>query len=411
VPFLSGLGALALFPVLARRFQPAWNAVFATGLFAVAPTLIAHGAELKPYTTDVLAAVALTLAALALDERASTGRWIGAAILGVVAVWFSQGAVFVVAGIGAALALLVLVERRVDVRLLVLLAAWATSAGLAAASGLHRVPSEMHEYLYRFWAPSLPTWNLLAFIAVGAPLLWLRHRRTAVILLGPVAVTLAAAALHLYPFEGRLILFLAPAAILAIAEAAGWIKDGLERLGVPRLMAAGIPFLALVVVVAHDPPVYRIEDTRPVIAELSRQRQPSDAIYLYYAGQRSFHFYAPRAGLSSQGVVDGGCHRIDPRGYLRELDALRGKPRAWIYRTHVSDRLEERVLFDGYLSHLGGKRVETIRFPGAEATLWDLSRTDAPADAAETYPLPSGDPAFARRFGCGDGPIGRAPWD
>ena len=29
VPFVAGLAALALFPLLARRFQPAWNAVFA----------------------------------------------------------------------------------------------------------------------------------------------------------------------------------------------------------------------------------------------------------------------------------------------------------------------------------------------------------------------------------------------
>jgi hypothetical protein len=175
-------------------------------------------------------------------------------------------------------------------------------------------------------------------------------------------------------------------------------------------MAAGIPFVVLIGVVAHDPPVYRLEETRPVLAELARRHQPGDAIYVYYAGGRSFHFYGPRVGLTSEGVVQGGCHRSDPRAYLRELDPLRGKPRVWIYRTHVSDRLSEGPLFDGYLGQFG-KRVETIRAKGAEATLWDLSGSDPRDDSAATYPLPIRDFALAERFGCDRGPIGRAPWD
>jgi hypothetical protein len=411
VPFVAGLAAMALFPLLARRFQPVWNAIFATALFAVAPTLVAHGAELKPYTMDVLAVVALTLAAIGLDERAGVWRWIGATLLGVVAVWFSQGAVFVVAGLSGALALWALMGRRLDWRLIVLLAVWATSAGLAVASGLHRVPPEMHEYLDRFWEPGLPRVAHLVFVGVAGLFLWLRNRRTAALLLGPVLVTLIASAAHLYPFSGRAISFLAPAAILAIAEGADWIVNGLERLGVPRPMAAGIPFVVLVGVVAHDAPVYRLEETRPVLAELARKHRPGDVIYLYYAGGRSFQFYAPRVGLTSEGVVKGGCHRSDPRAYLRELEPLRGKPRVWIYRTHVSDRLAEGPLFDGYLGQLG-KRVETIRAKGAEATLWDLSGGSASStDTAETYPLPIRDEALAKRFGCDRGPIGKAPWD
>jgi hypothetical protein len=409
-PLVCGVGALALFALLARRFQPAWNAVFATALFAVAPTLIAHAAELKPYSTDVLAAVALTMVAFGLDARARAGPWIGAAVLGVVAVWFSQGAVFVVAGLGGALAFRALVERRLGWRLAALLALWAGSAGLAVASGIHRVPPDMREYLDRFWEPALPGAPLLVFVAVAGVLLWLRDRRMAALLIGPVLVTLFAAAAHLYPFSGRAILFLAPAAILAIAEAADRIVDGLERLGVPRPMAAGIPFLVLVGIVAHDPPVYRNEETRPVLEELARKHRPGDVIDVYYAGQRSFHFYAPRVGLASDGVVKGACHRSDPRAYLRELEALRGKPRVWIYRTHVSDRLAEGPLFDGYLGQLG-KRVETIRAKGAEATLWDLSDGSARGDTAETYPLPIRDVALAERFGCDRGPIGNAPWD
>ena len=77
----------------------------------------------------------------------------------------------------------------------------------------------------------------------------------------------------------------------------------------------------------------------------------------------------------------------------------------------MSDRLAEGPLFDGYLGQFG-KRIETIRAKGAEATLWDLSGSAASStDTAETYPLPIRDVALAERFGCDRGPIGKAPWD
>jgi hypothetical protein len=158
------------------------------------------------------------------------------------------------------------------------------------------------------------------------------------------------------------------------------------------------------------PPVYRDEDARPVLDKLADDRWEHDAIYVAYSGRPAFRFYAPRVGLSEVGVVLGGCHRDDPRAYLRELDKLRGTGRVWVFRTHVSERLAEAPLIDGYLSRIG-RYVDSIAGEDTDATLWDLSRTDAPADLAETYPLPPRDTALAKRFGCGRGPIGPAPWE
>ncbi len=410
VPLLAGLLALVLFASLARRFQPPWVAALAVAIFACAPTLIAHGAEFKPYSMDLLASVWLTIAAFAVTDRgAAWPAWLGAIVLGATLVWFSQGALVIVAGLGAAILLLALVERTVGPWLWVTLGLWAVSAGAAAFAAMRRVPLEMREYLDRFWEPSLPRWPLLLFIAVAAALLWRRDRRRAVLLLGPVVVTLAAAAAHLYPFAGRAVLFLAPAAILALAEVGGWIVEGLARLRVPRWLGAAIPAAGVVVLIAQHPPVYHDEDARPVLERLADDRREHDTVYVAYSGVPAFRFYAPRVGLSEVGVVLGGCHRDDPRAYLRELDRLRGTGRVWVFRTHVSERLAEAPLFDGYLSRIG-RYLDSISGEDTDATLWDLSRTDAPTDLAETYPLPPRDTALARRFGCGHGPIGPAPW-
>ncbi|MGE5415044.1 MAG: glycosyltransferase family 39 protein, partial [Syntrophomonadaceae bacterium] len=175
VPLLSGLLALLLFRALARRFQPVWVAALSVAILALAPTLIAHGAEFKPYSMDILASVWLTMAAFAVTDRgAAWPAWLGAIVLGTTFVWFSQGAIFVVAGLGAALVLLARRERRFGAWLGVTLGLWAASAGAAALAAMRRVPTEMRDYLDRFWQPSLPRWPLLLFIAVAAGLLWLR---------------------------------------------------------------------------------------------------------------------------------------------------------------------------------------------------------------------------------------------
>jgi hypothetical protein len=415
-PLLGGLAALLLFPALSRRFQPAWIAVFATALFAVLPTLIGHSAEFKPYSIDVFAAVALTVVALGLlDPGATAGRFLRAAVLGAAAVWFSQGAVFVVAGLGAALLLLALQDRTgargLTARLAGVIALWAVSAGAAAADGLHRVPPAMREYLNHFWHPSLPSVPVAAFVVIAVAALWKRDRQAALLLAGPVVVALLAAAMHLYPFSGRAILFLAPAAVLGIAECAGWLVEGLKCIRVPRRVAGAIPALALLAVIAHDPPVYRDEDTRPVLQGLASRWQPGDAIYVYYAAERAFRFYGPRVGLSPGDAAFGGCHRGDPRSYLRELDHFRGRPRVWVFRTHVSGALAEGPTLDGYLARMG-TRTDTVRADEAEAVLWDLSSAGAlPADAAETHPLPAWDEAAVSRLQCGHGPIGATPDD
>jgi hypothetical protein len=413
IPLLGGLLALVLFPRLSRRFQPAWIAVFAAGLFAVLPTLIEYSSDFKPYSTDVLFAIVLTLAAFGLREPgAGAGRFAWAALLGAVTVWFSQPAVFVLAGLGAALAVLALTDRprTLSGGLVVTLVVWAAAAAASVTAAMHRVPPEMDAYLKRFWNPMLPKWPLLVFVAVGAAALWIRDRQAALIILGPVAATLAAAAARLYPFAGRAVAFLAPAGILAMAEIAGWIVEGLARLRVPRRVGALVPAAALAVVLLHDPPVYRDEDARPVLAKVARQWQPGDAMYVLYAGARAARYYGPLVGLRSDGVTLGECHRGDPRAYLRDLDRFRGKPRLWVFRTHLIGPLAEEELFDGYLARLG-TRKERIDAEGADATLWDLSSTSLPADAAETHTLPTIGASTVSRVGCGHGPIGVAPWD
>lgn len=99
VAFVSSLGSLALFVLLARRVLAGWEATFAVGVFAVSYPCSRYAAEAKPYGVDLLVSVALLLAAVRLAEEARPLRWLLLAALLAFGPWLSFPSVFVGGGV------------------------------------------------------------------------------------------------------------------------------------------------------------------------------------------------------------------------------------------------------------------------------------------------------------------------
>ncbi|HEX4438806.1 MAG TPA: glycosyltransferase family 39 protein [Thermoanaerobaculia bacterium] len=411
-PFACSLAAVLLFAAVARRALRPWTALLAAAIFSLLPLLISWTASVKQYSTDVAASLVVVLAALRLLERRLRPRDVAlAAAAGVVAPWLSHPAAFVVAGCGAAVVGVRLRDRDRSAFGAVVAAvlAWAVSAGGAVQLARSILSDGTRDYMARFWAPALPDAGTLALVALGAVLLACRGARIAVVLLAPVALTLAAAGLHAYPFSGRAVLFLVPIFVLAAAEALALLVGGAARLGAPRPIAAAVLVAALLAAFATNLPVYQREEVRPVLRRLAQRLEPGDALYVIYGAKRAFSFYAPRAGIPASRATLGGCHRGDRRGYLRELDAFRGSPRVWVLIAHPAARLAEAPVIRGYLERIGTRR-ETIAETGASAELFDLSDPGRLSSAAaETVPIPA--VAANDAYGCANGPIGRAPWE
>ena len=412
---LCGLASLFLFAALSRRTREGWTSVFAVALFALSPSLISHSAEAKPYSTDVCAGLAITLLALGLKNESppTRTRLLLAGLVGAAAVWFSLGAVLAIAGVGVALLLTALGERKVRPgamgRLSGVLGLWAASSAAAVAVGFHALTPATRAYMQTFWRPSLPEPVELAPVLLACVVLWKTRPNAAPLLIGPAVAALAAAALHQYPFSSRTIQFLIPAAFLAAADTAGWVVDGLARLRVPRPLGVALFAVALAVVTAFHLPVYRSEETKPILADVASRREPGDALYVYYGAERAVRFYGPRAGIDLSEVTFGACHRGHPREYLRELDRLRKRSRVWVVFAHASPL--ERQTMSGYLGRIGKRRLR-FEAPGAAAELYDLSEAERlRASDAETYPILEGSPDRTEEYGCGHGPIGATPPD
>lgn len=257
VALACGIASLFLFRAVARRSLLPYAVPVAMGLFALSDWLIYYSAEIKQYSGDLalgLTAVLLTLHAWPSSGASNRRALLALAILGAVGVWFSYTLALILAAVGTYLMAGALLRR--DVRSGLILAAmgagWLLSFAVCYVVS-HRIlskeafiwnwwdfaflpipPRSAAELKKDFWAianlfdsPSdvrmpigmIPT-------AIAAMLLWivgaisLGRRRPGwlYLLTAPLAFTLAASALHQYPFHGRLLIFLVPAVQMLVAE-------------------------------------------------------------------------------------------------------------------------------------------------------------------------------------------------
>ena len=438
VPLLAGLAALFWLPTLARRYVSPAAVPWAAGLFALAPFLVYYASEAKPYALDVLAAVAVLATVARLRDAPDARGYVLAAVAGALAVWVSQPAVFVLAGVGVVL----LVEsmragdRARTVRMAAVCAAWAAAwipAFLLARGGLADAA-----YMRAFWQAGFPdgiAWwprmiarvfrepfgvfgedptplsavaqaAALAAFALGTWRMARGGRASELALLtAPAGMALVAAVARQYPFgadytsSGRVLLFLLPSLVLVAAEGVAAAGEALR--GTAGMLAAGALGAAmlapgLVYAVAQVP--HLRAEVKPVLAYAAENRQPGDVLYVHYAGRAPFRYYADRYGWTPANSVVGRCAREDPRGYLPQLQALDGR-RVWML--FIDDRAtsthDDRGLMTAFLDHLG-RRVDDQVSVGAAVYLYDLRMPPAAAGPfSAQLPTRRGDASLACR--------------
>jgi hypothetical protein len=451
-PLICSLVALIAFWRVAARVLDGAGAPIAVALFAAAMPFLAYSAVVKQYASDVAVSVLLSWLALHLGPAELTrGRALWAGAAGMVAVWFSQPAVFVLVGLSIAL---LLIHRRhataSGVRtwdsLTPLLMFWSVAVAAAVIVGLSSMTPATHDYMRRYWAtgllPSPPTKALallwpwqpltalfgsdaaaglgypapafyLLLMAAGFWCLWRRQRNAALLILAPVAVTLGAAIVRQYPFIDRLILFLMPGFLLAIAAAIEWIRRATKPYS--TILTVWVVCLALAPALyssVETPPVYQMENIKPVLSHLQAKRNPGDAVYVYYGAGPAVRFYEDDYGLVQSDYVIGACHRGSNRRYLEELDNFRGSKRLWIVMTHAFPPYRERDDILRYLDAIGARRdtftvdAQTVGARGlpAEVFLYDLSDPHRLRQAVASSFHITGPARAHPRFTCEQGP-------
>lgn len=118
------------------------------------------------------------------------------------------------------------------------------------------------------------------------------------------------------------------------------------------------------------------EDIKPVLEFYSKSNQIGDKLYLYYAAEPAFLYYAKRFGLNDIKYTLGRESRKQPAKYREDLNQLKGQKRVWIIFSHVVKTklglLNEEEFFLNYLDSIG-KRLNQLSAQGAAVYLYDLS--------------------------------------
>jgi uncharacterized membrane protein len=405
-PLIIGLISLWLFYLLLKQITGGFGLLTALALFAFNPRLIYYSSEVKQYILDVAVTILLLLLAapvLRPSPRKKDFAWL--ALGGLIALWFSHPALFVLAGIG--LGLIIITLKRHDHSNLWLVMGMGLVWVLEIVLLYMLILKELSQnaYMREYWQGAflpMPPWSdpgwfvrnlnenigiqfgipygvLVVFLImlIGWVVIFHQNESYAVALASILSVTLIASALGLYPLFERMILFLVPVGLILIGKTIEALHQRVQRfhlLGVLSvLFLAGYLFYGPFVTSMQNlvEPKY-FEHIRPSLQTLQDSWKDGDALYISNGALPAFRFYAPFYRLENISYEFG--HRDDyknPRNILDQLDALKGKPRVWILLSHVYEKgdFNEKEFILNDLAQIGKKKRE-IRMPGTSVFLY-----------------------------------------
>ena len=405
IPLLAGLASIPLMYSVSKQYSRGLAPFISLGLFAFSAKLIYYSSELKQYSSDVLATLLLLfMVSKCLEDKASPNVLVALGITGVLAIWISHPALFVLVGIVLTLGL---AKQRDSYRLLWLIGiggVWGTNLIIVYLISLQHLAS--NSYLLNFWKGSfapLPPWsnfgwyydalvgmlmnpaslpiNTITFGLLILGIFSYAFRRWVLmpVLITPFLLALVASALGKYPFTGRFLLFALPLLLLLIAEGVERIRMALLRVNRPIAWLVsiflGIYLLYTPIIGAYknlqSPPMR--EHIKPVMSYISKSHLSYDLIYVYYGAKPAFEFYAPLYGFDRNDYISGVKARNDPDKYVQDINAMKGNQRVWFVFSHNCSwcMVNEQSFFLERLNEIGLKKDEFIT-DGASVYLYDL---------------------------------------
>jgi len=369
IPQCAGLALLGALAMLAWRRLNRVGMATCLALAAWSWLLVYYSGEFKQYSLDALIAVLLFALGLAVLERPFSSRWAWVVgLAGLVALIFSQPALFMLAALGTA----------------GLAGAWRRQSGIEAARwslagvawvalfgvqiwmsydsvlGNHALRAYHSELILSPWTwgqftgawqqglsytwtlatSAQDDWAWALVVALGGWAAWRADRLEVVLIGGTLAFTLAASLLGVYPLAPRLLLFLLPLLFWLAGRGMGWLA-GLRQ-GSVELLAGVLaalllwPMLRDSIAEARDP--IHHEHLRPVLARVAAMARPGDVILVWGPTGPAFDYYWPRA-IHAEVTTDTLPVWPEQLESPVEINALvasliAGHRRVWLVSTH-----------------------------------------------------------------------------
>jgi hypothetical protein len=318
LPLAASLGSLILFWLLARQIVHPALMLAALFIFSCSRSLVYYSQEFKQYSVDVATALCLFwLLAKALRRPVLNRKMVaGFAAVGILAQFLSHPALFVLAGIWAALGI-GFWHRGQRMALMSLGLAWGIAFALNYLIFLRPLAEDRelsaywsHSYIalpltisglkswyhtgkdFLFYFCGISGWEIffLSLAAVAAAMALERKMSLWIGIMVTFACAWGAALLHVYPFAERLALYLVPMFILLICRGLQELTQGRSR-GVcaPLILLAVLPF-CLSLMEFFTKPISTVE-LRPLLAFLEAHIQSGDRVLIRQGDEHVVKYY------------------------------------------------------------------------------------------------------------------------
>lgn len=387
IPFISSILSLFAFYFLSKKILTKfWTQMLATFLFSINFTLLLLSQTFKQYSSDVLITILILLVALTVDiKKISYPKIFGLGLLVSLAFCFSFPTLFVVAGIMIIFA----IYTREYKKILVFITPNLLTLGAYMLTTLDKVKSSA--YLNQFWSHGYNVFSLnqefenfnvlfsfykdpLIFLVLGVLgfiYLYKNDKIKSLIFVSPVIVTFFAGYFKIYPFAGRLIIFLFPILLLLIIIPVDKLKFKRNIFNIAVFGLSFIFFINYFTIYFNSYAANKItfirQDVKPLLSILAKEKKKSDVLYLYYGSNKSYLYYNMLFELPKDNIYIGAAPQNDEintdliKNDMKNLD----KNTIWFLFVRGSDSYEKDV--DKYKKWLlkNGKIQKDVVLKGA----------------------------------------------
>jgi len=408
IPLAAGILSLPLFYIFVRRLVNKSTALLALSFVVFSRSLVLYTSEVKQYSSDVMVELIIMIVGLKiLIDGITASRLVFLGFLGIITVWFSHPAMFILAGVCTALIIYKILDdqKHSVIALIGVTACWGMSFLINYFMNLRAAGNNQN--LSNYWAcgfiPFPPTsisdmkWYFEKFLelftytdefafiglavmafVLGCIQLYRKNKRLFWMLLSPLPFALIASALSKFPFTGRLILYVIPIVMLFVAAGIEFVmKTGGHRNMLTGVVMSVLLLFSLAIHVIPPPEEWNRIETRPALSFIKQQIQKDDILYVHARLYEPFLYYSNHFDLNNTNVKFGNKNSDNQLAVNEELERLKKYERVWILIPNLSwpEKTELRPLFQSQLDRLGTK-LNDYSSTGVSIYLYDLKQKD-----------------------------------
>lgn len=364
--YLAGTAAIGLAFVLINNAAGLWPALLCAAQLAVVKEPIFFSNNLKPYASDLAIAIALILVAWKSHGLYSSCKRLALiTISGVVAIWFSFPAIFILGGVGlmwfmewlekptkksfciiAVICAIWLLNFWLQFRLLQSQANNAYLLEFWSDNFLPIIPKSLSDLKFFFELPHVfrdPLWTAFpvvsSFLFIGGCLIiWRQDRRLLVLILFPLVLNLAASGLKKYPFGERMLqygtmnLFM-PISIALVFLLAWFSEKKWQKTIITLLIILNLAEPA-VNAAKHIFVPKKIEQVKQVVEQLTARDLSEQSLYIFGTSYTTYKYYFEQKELKPHSVVVGtGIRDPDSVNPKNQIELLNGE--YWLLFGHA----------------------------------------------------------------------------